>query len=71
MSYRETDQCAPGPRGFNEVKQVDVKQGLQNEVKWLEQEMETRQEQLRVVKEKLKLIEKNKDLEAYINLLNR
>lgn len=66
------NQCNPSTLGGGcDVVRNDVKKMIQNEVQYTEAELERLNEQLRVAKEKLRLIEKNKDLEAYLNLLNR
>lgn len=68
--YHDGPECPTQGLG-SQLRQCDVKKMIQNEIQYTEAELERLNEQLRVAKEKLKLIEKNKDLEAYINLLNR
>lgn len=50
------------------LERTDIKTELKSNIKWVENDIARSTERLRVYKEKLKLIEKNKDLEAYLNL---
>lgn len=61
------DECEKTAKGC-EIRRVDVKSELENSIKCLEKDIKRATEQLRKEKEKLRLISKNKDLEAYLNL---
>lgn len=56
------------PIAYNAIQKSDIKTSLKNEIEHVENLIASNQEHLRIVKAKLKLIEKNSDLEAYLNL---
>ena len=62
--YETASECLRS----KQVEVCDIKTSIKQNIKWLENSIKEYQEKLRIDQEKLKLIKKNKDLEAYINL---
>lgn len=64
LDTRLLDYCSETLTG----ERLDIKTELKRQIAKIEAQINEYQESLRVAKAKLKLIEKNSDLEAYLNL---
>src|SRR5688572_6422599 len=69
--YGETASCQVNKLGCDRVEKVGVKEGIEINITWLTNQINEYEEKLRVEKAKLALISKDKNLEAYLNLVNR
>ena len=64
------DECAKQAEvGYEtRIRRVDIKTELTSEAAHLKKQIQEYTERLRIVNEKYRLVNKNKDLEAYLNL---